>query len=54
VKSKKLFKSATDKHNLKKHLSLSVAVCDQKHANRIPRPKVSISEVIQANVKVTA
>jgi len=27
----------------KKHISLSVGLCDQKHANRIPRPKSGFS-----------
>ena len=54
TKSKTLFKSATRKWDLKKHLSVSVAVCDRKHANRIPRPKVGVSLVVQANVKVVA
>jgi len=34
AKSAKLSKGASEKHALKKHLSLSVAVCDRKHANR--------------------
>ena len=50
----KLLKSATEKRDPKTHLSFSVAICDRKHANRIPRPKVSVSLVIEANVKVTA
>jgi len=47
AKSAKLRKSTTEKRDLKKHLSLSVVICDQKHANRISRLKVV------ANVKVT-
>ena len=39
-KSAKLLKSAIEKLNPKKHLSLSVAICDRKRANRIPLPKV--------------
>jgi len=31
--SAKLRKSATEKRDPKKHLSLSVAICDRKHAN---------------------
>jgi len=40
--SAKLHKSATEKHNPKKHLSLLVAICDRKHANRVPWPKVVV------------
>jgi len=36
-------KSATEKRDLKKHISLSVAICDRKPAERIPRPKVGVS-----------
>ena len=40
--------------NLKKEqFLLSVAVRDRKHANRSPRPKVSVSQVVEANVKGT-
>jgi len=46
AKSKKLFKSATEKRDLKKHLSFSIAVCDQKQANGIPWPKVCVSIVV--------
>jgi len=44
--SAKLLKRATGKRNPKKHLSLSVAVCDRKHVNRIPRPKAGVSLVV--------
>jgi len=54
AKSVKLRKSATERRDPKKHLSFSVGISDQKHANRIPRPKVGVSLVVQANVKVTA
>ena len=37
--SAKLHKSATEKRNPKRHLSVSVAICDRKHANRILRSK---------------
>ena len=46
TESAKLFKSATEKRDLTKHLLPLVAVCDQKHANRIPRPKVGVSIVV--------
>jgi len=46
AKSAKLFKSATEKRDLQKHLLVSVAVCDQKHANRSPRLKVGVSVVV--------
>ena len=49
AKSAKLRKSMTEKRYPKKHISLSVAIHDRKHANRMPRPKV----VVKANVKVT-
>jgi len=39
--------SATEKRDPKKHLSLSVAICDQKHTNRVPRPKVGVSLVVR-------
>ena len=29
-------------------------ICERKHANKIPRPKVGVSSIVQANVKVTA
>jgi len=45
-KSARLLKSATGKRDPKKHLSLSVGICDRKQANRIPRPKVGISLVV--------
>jgi len=45
-KSKKLFKSVTKEHDVKKHLSPLVVVCDRKHANRIPPPKVVVSVVV--------
>jgi len=54
MESAKPFKSATEKHNIKKHLSLWGAVCDWKNANRILRPKVGVSLVVYANVKATA
>ena len=54
MKFAKLLRSATEKRDQKKHLSLSVAICDRKHANRVPRPKVGVSLVVSANVKVTA
>jgi len=41
AKSAKLFKSATERRDLKK--PLWVAVCDRENANRISRPKVGIS-----------
>ena len=41
------------KARLKKHFPLSVAVFDRKHVNRIPQPKVRVSVVVQATVKVT-
>jgi len=41
-----LHKSTTGKCDPKKHLPLSIAICDQKHANRTPRPKVGISLVV--------
>ena len=44
TKSAKLLKSATEKRDPKKHLSL--AICDQKHANRNLRPKVGVSVVV--------
>jgi len=34
------------KRNPKKCFPLSVAICDRKHANRIPRPKVGVSLVV--------
>jgi len=43
MKSAKLFESATEKHNLKKHLSLSVTVCYQKHLEKILWLKIDIS-----------
>ena len=43
VKSAKLFKSTTEKRDPKKHLSLSVTVCDRRRVNRISRPKVGVS-----------
>jgi len=48
-----MFKSATEKHNLKKHLSRTDAACDRKHVNRTLRPKVDISVVVYSNIKVT-
>jgi len=54
AKFAKLLKSTTEKRNPKKHLSLSVAICDRKHANRIPRPKAGVSLLFYANVRVTA
>jgi len=36
AKSAKLCRSATEKRDPKKHLPLSVTICDRKHANRIP------------------
>jgi len=53
TKSAKLLKNATENRHPKKHLSLSVAICDRKHANRIPRPEVGVSLVVKANVKAT-
>ena len=46
MKSAKLFKSATEKRNLKKHLPLSVAIRDRQHADKIPRPDVGVSVVV--------
>jgi len=46
LKHGKLFESATEKLDLKMHLSLSVTVCVRKHANRLSRPKVGISVVV--------
>ena len=54
AKSAKLGKSATKKRDPKRHLSLSAAICDRKNANRILRPKVGVSLVVQPNVKVIA
>jgi len=42
----KLFKSAAEKRDFKKHLSLSVTLCDRKLLNRISRLKVGIRGVI--------
>jgi len=53
-KSAKLLKTSTKRRNSKKQLSLSVAICNRKHANRILRPKVGVSLVVQANIDVTA
>jgi len=39
-----------EKRDLKKHFSLSVAVCGRNYANRIPRLRVGISVVAYANV----
>ena len=36
AKSAKLLRSSTKKCDLKNHLSLSIAICDRKHASRIP------------------
>jgi len=47
-----MFKSATEKRGLEKHLSLSAAVCDRNPANSIPQLKVGASVVV-VNVKVT-
>jgi len=47
AKSAKLRESVTEKRDPKKHLSLSVASCNQKHANRIPQPKVGICLVVR-------
>jgi len=38
----KLRKSVTEKRDPKKHLLLSVAIRDRKHANRILRPKLVV------------
>jgi len=38
-KSAKLFRSATEKHDLTKHLSLSVEAGDRNHVNRISQLK---------------
>ena len=38
----KLRKSATEKRNPKKHFSLSLAICDWKHVNRILQQKVGV------------
>jgi len=46
AKSTIVLKSAIQKRDPKKHLSFSVAICDRKHASRIPRPKVSVSLVV--------
>ena len=54
LKSATLFRSATEKCDLKKHLSLSVAACDRNHASRISRLKLSASMVVLENIKVTA
>jgi len=54
AKSLKMSRSATEKRNLKKHLSLSAAASDQNHANRISRLKVGVCMLVYANVKVTA
>jgi len=45
---------AKSKKLLKTHILFFVAVCDRKHPNRIPRPKVGVSVVVWANVKVVA
>jgi len=42
--SKQLFKSATEKLDLKNRLS--VAACDRKHANIILQPKVGVSVLV--------
>ena len=42
TKSAKLCKSVAEKLDPKKHLSFLVAICDQKHANRIPQSKVVV------------
>jgi len=44
--------SVTEKCDLQSLLHL-FAVCGRKHANRILRPKVGVSVVVKANVKVT-
>ena len=38
----RVLKSATKNRDPKNHLSLSDAICDRKHANRIPQPKVVV------------
>jgi len=42
AKSGKLLKNATEKNDPKKHLLLSVTICDRKHVNRIPHQKVVV------------
>jgi len=54
AKPAKLLNSATEKCDPKPHLSLSVAICDRKYVNRIPRSKIGVSLVVQENVKVIA
>ena len=54
MESSKVLKSATEKRNPKKHLSLLVAIDDRTHANRISRPKIGASLLVKANVNVTA
>jgi len=49
AKSAKLFKSATKRRGLKKHLSLSVAACDEITQTEFH----DIGMVVKANVKVT-
>jgi len=54
AKSAESHKSAAEKRDLKKYLFTFGRGPRPKHANRIPRPKVGVSLVAQANVKITA